>query len=184
MLEYILSQWLIQEKWLGFEVFDLIYRSLLCDCSSFEFIGWSMTDNQQLPYTVNGRKHFIHVPSTLDVTALRLHALVPHYHSITLFNPFTISLKLYTIHFVPLKDASKKCSFYLFHVSAFNGTQNGVIKGLPNNCHWYVLDIYTLYIIKHCTMNILKLENSTLKFGIKYINLISVFSNTGNKVNI
>ena len=47
---------------------------------------WSMVGN-----------HFIHVPSTLDVTALCLHALVPHYHSITLFNPLTILLKLYTI---------------------------------------------------------------------------------------
>ena len=42
--------------------------------------------------------HIIHVPSTLDVATLCLHILVPHYHSITLFNPLTISLKLYTIH--------------------------------------------------------------------------------------
>ena len=41
--------------------------------------------------------HIIHIPSTVDVTTLCLHTVVPYYHCITLFNPLTISLKLYTI---------------------------------------------------------------------------------------
>ena len=41
--------------------------------------------------------HIIHIPSTLDVTTLCLCVLVLHYHSIILFNPFMISLKLYTL---------------------------------------------------------------------------------------
>ena len=44
--------------------------------------------------------HITHVPSILDVTTLCLHILVLHYRSITLFNALTISLKLYTIHFL------------------------------------------------------------------------------------
>ena len=51
--------------------------------------------------------HFIHVPSTLDVTALCLHTLVPHYCSITLFNPLTIQLKLHIIHHSLLKIKKK-----------------------------------------------------------------------------
>ena len=49
MLEYILSQWLTSEKWLRFELFAIIYIGLSCDCFNFEFIGYSMIVNQQLP---------------------------------------------------------------------------------------------------------------------------------------
>ena len=47
----MLSQWLISEKWLRFELFAFICIGLLSDCFSFEFIGfYTGYNHKQMPY--------------------------------------------------------------------------------------------------------------------------------------